>query len=107
MKRQKTARKPHKLKGVDSRSKNYQKTFTEIVFSEYVLGTAEDLRNFEGDYLIKLKYTKLQIVVETIGLLILIGTIAFICIRGKQLPPQIPGHYNAMGKMIDGEVKVK
>lgn len=51
------------------------------------------------DFTIKLKYTKLQIVLEIIGLLILIGTIAFVCIRWNQLPPQIPEHYNAMGKI--------
>lgn len=51
------------------------------------------------DLIIKLKYTKFQIVLEIIGLLILIGIIAFVCIQWDRLPPQIPGHYNAMGKI--------
>jgi len=45
------------------------------------------------------KYTKLQIALEIIGLLIIVGMIIFIYIRWNQIPQQIPLHYNAMDKV--------
>ena len=47
----------------------------------------------------KIKYTKFQITLEIISLLLVIGMIAFVCLRWNQLPKQIPGHYNAMGEV--------
>jgi uncharacterized membrane protein len=48
---------------------------------------------------LKLKYTKLQIALEIIGLLLLIAMFAFVCIQWNQLPLQIPVHYNATGEI--------
>jgi uncharacterized membrane protein len=47
----------------------------------------------------KIKYTKFQIVLEIVGLLILISMIAFVSIRFGKLPDKIPGHYNVMGEV--------
>lgn len=47
----------------------------------------------------KVKYTKFQVVLEIVGLLLIIGMIAFIYIYWNQLPEKIPGHYNAMGEV--------
>ena len=47
----------------------------------------------------KLKYTKFQVALEIVGLLLMIGLIVFVCIRWNQLPGQIPGHYNVMGEV--------
>lgn len=47
----------------------------------------------------KLKYTKLQIALEIIGILVITGMIIFVCVRFNQLPEKIPGHYNAMGEV--------
>ncbi|MDR3668184.1 MAG: DUF1648 domain-containing protein [Ignavibacteriaceae bacterium] len=47
----------------------------------------------------KLKYTKIQIALEIVGLLLIIGMIIFICVRWNQIPQKIPGHYNAMGEI--------
>lgn len=45
----------------------------------------------------KLKYTKTQIFFEVIGVLILLGMIAFVVSKWNSLPQQIPAHYNAQG----------
>ena len=47
----------------------------------------------------RLKYTKLQIALETIGFLLFVGMIAFVFTQWDQLPQQIPAHYNAKGKI--------
>jgi hypothetical protein len=47
----------------------------------------------------KLKYTKFQIVLETIGLLLLVGMIVFVYIQWNQIPQQVPMHYNVMGEI--------
>jgi uncharacterized membrane protein len=47
----------------------------------------------------KLKYTKLQIVLEILCLLLIVGMMVFICLRYNQLPDKIPGHYNAAGEV--------
>ncbi|PRR81877.1 DUF1648 domain-containing protein [Clostridium vincentii] len=46
----------------------------------------------------KLKYTKFQIALEIIALLLIIWMIIFICTQWNKLPDQIPAHYNAMGE---------
>jgi uncharacterized membrane protein len=48
---------------------------------------------------LKLKYTKFQIVMEIISLLILIGMFLLILIRWGELPDKIPGHYNYKGEI--------
>lgn len=45
----------------------------------------------------KAKYTKFQIALEIIGILLLLGMIIFVCIKWSQLPDQIPGHYDSKG----------
>lgn len=47
----------------------------------------------------KQKYTKFQIALEIIGLLLLAGLVVFICLRWGSLPDKIPGHYNAAGEI--------
>ena len=47
----------------------------------------------------KLKYTKFQIALETIGLLLLVGMIVFVYTQWNQIPQQVPMHYNAMGEI--------
>lgn len=53
----------------------------------------------EENITMKLKYTKLQLALEIIGLLLLLGMIVFICIQWDQIPQQVPMHYNALGKI--------
>jgi len=45
------------------------------------------------------KYTKLQLALEIVALLLLVGMITFVDIQWNQLPQQIPSHYNAMGEI--------
>ena len=47
----------------------------------------------------KLKYTKFQIVLETIGLILIVGMIIFVYTQWDQIPQQVPMHYNAMGEI--------
>lgn len=47
----------------------------------------------------KQKYTKLQIALEIIGLLLFVGIIAFVLTQWDQLPARIPSHYNAKGEI--------
>jgi uncharacterized membrane protein len=47
----------------------------------------------------KLNYTKYQIALEIIGLLLLVGIIIFVYTRWDQIPQQIPISYNAMGEI--------
>lgn len=47
----------------------------------------------------KFKYTRFQVAMEIVGLLLLVGMIIFVCIQWNQLPNKIPGHYNAMGEV--------
>lgn len=47
----------------------------------------------------KTKYTKFQIILEVLTLLILISMIVFICIQWRNIPNQIPGHFNASGQV--------
>lgn len=47
----------------------------------------------------KLKYTKFQITLEIIGLLLLVGMIVFVYTQWSQIPQQVPMHYNAMGEI--------
>lgn len=47
----------------------------------------------------KVKYTKFQIALEIVGLLLVVGMIAVVCIYWNQIPQKIPGHYNAMGEV--------
>lgn len=47
----------------------------------------------------KLNYTKYQITLEIIGLLLLVGIIIFVYTRWAQIPQQIPISYNAMGEI--------
>lgn len=47
----------------------------------------------------KLKYTKLQLALEIIGLLFLVGMVVFIYTQWDQIPQQIPMHYNALGEI--------
>lgn len=53
----------------------------------------------EENLTMKLKYTKLQLALEIIGLLLLVGMIVFIYIRWDQIPQQVPMHYNALGEI--------
>lgn len=48
---------------------------------------------------IKLKYSKVQIALEILSILILIGTYVYLLIRWKELPELVPGHYNAAGEI--------
>jgi uncharacterized membrane protein len=48
---------------------------------------------------LKFKYTKFQITMEIVGLLLIIGMIIFVCMQWNQLPDKIPGHYNAVGEV--------
>ncbi len=45
----------------------------------------------------KLKYTNLQLILEAIGIIALLGMIAFVALKWTNLPSQIPAHYNAQG----------
>ena len=45
----------------------------------------------------KFKYTKAQLVIETIGIIALLGMIVFVAFKWNNLPSQIPAHYNAQG----------
>lgn len=45
----------------------------------------------------KTAYTKLQKILEIIGIILLISFIGFIAISWADLPNKIPGHYNAAG----------
>lgn len=45
----------------------------------------------------KLKYTKLQIAIEVLGLIALLGMIAFVALKWNNLPSKIPMHYDAQG----------
>ena len=45
----------------------------------------------------KLKYTKAQLIIETIGIIALLGMIVFVALKWNNLPSQIPAHYNAKG----------
>lgn len=47
----------------------------------------------------KLKYTKLQLTLEIIGLLFLVGMVVFIYTQWDQIPQQVPVHYNAKGEI--------
>ncbi|MGA9189324.1 MAG: DUF1648 domain-containing protein, partial [Methanosarcina sp.] len=46
-----------------------------------------------------MKYTKFQIALETIGLLLLVGMIFFVYTQWNQIPQQVPMHYNAVGEI--------
>jgi Protein of unknown function (DUF1648). len=50
---------------------------------------------------IKLKYTRLQIVLEILGFLLFVGMIAFVFTQWDQFPQRIPAHYNATGEVDD------
>lgn len=45
----------------------------------------------------KTEYTKLQKLLEIVGIILLVLFIGFIAISWGQLPDKIPGHYNAAG----------
>lgn len=45
----------------------------------------------------KLKYTKLQIVIEIVTILVLVGMYVFLFLTWDSLPDKIPGHYDAAG----------
>lgn len=47
----------------------------------------------------KSKYTRFQIAIEIVGLLMIIGMIIFVCLQWNQFPDKIPGHFNAMGEV--------
>lgn len=47
----------------------------------------------------KMKYTRFQIALEVIGILILVGMIILIFARWNQIPQQIPLHYNLVGEI--------
>jgi len=47
----------------------------------------------------KLKYTKLQLALEIIGLLFLVGMVVFIYTQWDQIPQRVPMHYNALGEI--------
>jgi uncharacterized membrane protein len=47
----------------------------------------------------KLKYTKLQLALEIIGLLFLVGMVVFTYTQWDQIPQQAPMHYNALGEI--------
>jgi uncharacterized membrane protein len=47
----------------------------------------------------KLKHTRLQLFLEIICLLLLIGMFAFAAIKWQNLPEKIPGHFNASGQI--------
>lgn len=47
----------------------------------------------------KLEYTKLQLALEIIGLLFLVGMVVFIYTQWNQIPQQVPMHYNALGEI--------
>ncbi|WP_196297026.1 DUF1648 domain-containing protein [Methanosarcina barkeri] len=53
----------------------------------------------EENLTMKLKYTKLQLALEIIGLLLLVGMVTFIYIQWDQIPQQVPMHYNALGEI--------
>lgn len=45
----------------------------------------------------KLKYTSLQLFLETIGALTLFAMLIFVAMKWNSIPSQIPMHYNALG----------
>lgn len=45
------------------------------------------------------KYTRSQVVLEIIAVLIILATAAFLLTRWPLIPEQIPGHYNAAGQV--------
>lgn len=45
----------------------------------------------------KLKYTKLQIAIEIVTILVLVGMYVFLFLTWDSLPDKIPGHYDAAG----------
>lgn len=47
----------------------------------------------------KVKFTKLQIALEIVGILLILGMILFIFTKWNQIPDQVPGHYNAIGEI--------
>jgi uncharacterized membrane protein len=47
----------------------------------------------------KRSFTKLQLVLEIITILILIGMYAYLFLKWSTIPDQIPGHYNAAGEI--------
>lgn len=47
----------------------------------------------------KLKYTKLQLALEIIGLLFLVCMVVFIYTQWDQIPQQVPMHYNVLGEI--------
>ena len=47
----------------------------------------------------KSKHSRLQVALEVVGLLLMIGMIVFVCIQFFKLPSKIPGHFNAMGEV--------
>jgi uncharacterized membrane protein len=47
----------------------------------------------------KQKYTKLQLVLELITILVLIGMYVYLLINWNTIPDQIPGHYNSAGEV--------
>lgn len=48
---------------------------------------------------IKLKYTKLQIMMELVAALIMVGMVAYLIFKWGDVPDKIPGHYNAAGEI--------
>jgi uncharacterized membrane protein len=59
-----------------------------------------DARDMQTDpFIMKLKYTKLQIGLELTALLLVVSFILFVSVQWDQLPQTIPGHFNAMGEI--------
>jgi uncharacterized membrane protein len=59
-----------------------------------------DVRDMQTDpFIMKLKYTKLQIGLELTALLLVVSFILFVSVQWDQLPQRIPGHFNAMGEV--------
>ncbi len=52
-----------------------------------------------GNRNFKLKYTRLQIILEVIGILILAAMFIFLFLNWGSIPEKIPGHYNALGQV--------
>ena len=46
----------------------------------------------------KLKYTRVQKVLEILALLIIVGTMIYLVLAWRYIPDQVPGHYGAGGK---------
>jgi len=47
----------------------------------------------------KLKYNKLQIILEIIGVIIIMAFVIFLINSWSGIPEKIPGHYNALGEV--------